>query len=64
MYKSLAAHFDGKLAFGEARSNQDIASVVGVERCTFTLKIHLHQSVYNEYSTCMTFETCSGLRIS
>ena len=35
MYKSLAAQFDGKLAFGEARSsNQEIASIFGVERCS------------------------------
>ena len=33
MYKSLAAQFEGKLAFGEARSsNQDIASKFGIER--------------------------------
>ena len=33
LYRSLAAQFEGKLAFGEARgSNRDIASKFGVER--------------------------------
>ena len=61
MYKSLAAQFDGKLAFGEARSsNQEIASVFGVDRCSPPPKMYLHHIIHISQSPCMTFETCSG----
>lgn len=34
LYLSLAAEFDGKLAFGEARKGgQELASSLGVQRC-------------------------------
>ncbi len=53
MYKSLAAQFEGKLAFGEARSsNQEIASAFGVERCAaFLIKNcichNLHETLHH-----------------